>query len=681
MQRSASKVCAAICLGVIPLSIGCGGGASSAPEPVLDAGRARFREPRRAVGAPHAAGTVSSAAPPGARALLGTWYLRDRGARRILSVQWDEEGRSLRASLALDAQGENLVGEQVEVEPGPVNGEFILKNRGSSRDTQDWYRLSVAHGVLAGRVAPGASAEREPARTAFAGHVTGWNREALDAASEQRTWDLVLDGALRATLRIDRATEGVTAYAGTLKVYASIARGIADEGLERDIGVLRWDGENLEFFTQDGGARQLYRASVVGRHVEGRYVEEGSDVTRSFRGERRDVLGFGLAPRRAEERDAWSERARQQVARLMMAGNPAPERVEVTVLAAGLPPLPDARPDPSRDDDLGARPPTYHLSEMRITSTLPGEPGGLAIKRETRVLLAKPDGEPPAQGWPVAVVLNGHWGSARQAFDPSSSYWYGDAFARRGQLVIAVDVSHRPPEDRGGLYADITHGDAPGDGNGTHPSIRAEGMDSDWEEDGERAWDAMRALDVALAEPGADSSRVSLVGLSMGGEVASVAGAIDTRFTSVIPAGFSPDVAVYRYRRHPCWDWVHADVNEYLDVSDYHAMIAPRTLVVETGMRDTAYSIAPEPFAADKQVLRRSRAAYVDAPERVVHFLHPDAHSFQVGDLRVDGAPRTGVTAPLRIAPEALWSDEWQRDRELLPVAPTLFDLVERLAR
>ena len=141
------------------------------------------------------------------------------------------------------------------------------------------------------------------------------------------------------------------------------------------------------------------------------------------------------------------------------------------------------------------------------------------------------------------------------------------------------------------------------------------------------------------------------VGLSMGGEVASVAGALDQRFGVVIPAAFSPDVAVYAYRHHPCWDWVHADVNEFVDVSDYHAMVAPRALVVETGAEDIAYSIAAEPFAADKQVLRRSRAAFADRPERVVHFFHPDAHSFQVGDLRVDGAPSRGVTAPELTAP------------------------------
>lgn len=661
------------------LAASCGGEGAYASLERSDAGPPMAQEARRTAAAPEAAATAATAAPEAERALLGTWYLNERGERRILTIHWDDDARALGAALAVDTDAEDRVAESLEVLGWRGDGALSLRRVDPSSGRADWYALSAAHGVLRGRVAARAAADVEPDPAAFSGHVTGWCREAMDRASTQRTWDLVLDDRLRATLRIDRARDRESRFVGTLKVYASVARGIEDEGAERDIGVQRWDGERLEFYTNDGGTRQHYAATARGRHLQGRYLEGPGAPTRTFRGERKDVLGYGLTPRPAAQRDAWGARARAQVARLIMAGNPTPARVEVSQLGVEVAPFPDVLPNPSRDDDLGAWPAGYRMSDLRILSTLPSRPGEAEVKRETRVILAKPQGAPPAGGWPVAVVVNGHWGSAWQTFDPASSYWYGDAFARRGYLVVAVDISHRPVNERSGLYVDIAEGDSPADGNGVHPSIHAEGMDTDWEEDGERAWDVMRALDFALAEVGVNPRDVTLAGLSMGGEVTSIAGALDPRFTTVIPAGFSPDVAVYRYRHHPCWDWAHADVNEYLDVSDYHSMIAPRVLVVETGMRDIAYSVAAEPFAADKQVLRRSRAAFADFPARVVHFLHPDAHSFQVGDLRVDGASATGVTTPTVIAPEARWDTAWQRDGALRPLSPTLFDLVETL--
>ncbi|MFO0628567.1 MAG: hypothetical protein U0325_23540 [Polyangiales bacterium] len=619
--------------------------------------------------------------PPAASALLGTWYLRDQGLRRIARVSWDTDAGTLGVSLAEDSSLEDQTPRSLEVLAWSADGALSLRLVDPRDGTADWYDLRAEEGVLTGRVAPHIAHGATPLRAAYTGHVTGWNLAAMDDASPQRTWDLLIDGRERATLRIDRSPGGVTAYAGTIKVYASLARGIQDEGPERDVDVLRWDGEHLEFFTVDDGVRTWVSATVIGHHLHGEIVSADGAVTRMLSGVRRDVLGFGLASRDRDARDRWARRARAQVARLIMAGNPAPVRAQVTTVREGLGPLTVTEPNPTRDDAPQRYEPGYLLAERRIVSTLPVPTDAAPVKRETRIFVAQPQGPRPANGWPVAVVVNGHWGSAWQTFIPNSPYWYGDAFARRGHLVVAVDISHRPMADRGGRYADIPDGDAPAEGNGTHPAIREDDRDSDWEEDGERAWDVMRALDTVWNDPAIDRTRVTLVGLSMGGEVASIAGALDTRFSAVIPAGFSPDVAVYQYRHHACWDWAWADVNEYIDVSDYQAMIAPRVLVVETGVEDPAYSVAAQPFAADKQVLRRTRAAFADLPERVVHFLHPNGHSFQVGDLGVLGDPGFGLTAPRVVAPVAPWSVSWQTDPEAAPVAATLFEFLDRAAQ
>ena len=60
-------------------------------------------------------------------------------------------------------------------------------------------------------------------------------------------------------------------------------------------------------------------------------------------------------------------------------------------------------------------------------------------------------------------------------------------------------------------------GDDPSHGNGPHASIRPDELESsDWEEHGERVWDAMRALDYLISLPFVDSKNVIVTGLSMG---------------------------------------------------------------------------------------------------------------------------------------------------------------------
>jgi dienelactone hydrolase len=107
--------------------------------------------------------------------------------------------------------------------------------------------------------------------------------------------------------------------------------------------------------------------------------------------------------------------------------------------------------------------------------------------------------------------------------NPNSLFWYGDSFARRGFIVLAIDISHRPVEDRRGLYGDFLFGDDPNVGNGPRPSIKPPGFDSDWEEDGERVWDALRGLDYLWSRQDVDHNHVLIVGLSIGGEITTFA--------------------------------------------------------------------------------------------------------------------------------------------------------------
>src|SRR5262249_51061363 len=153
-----------------------------------------------------------------------------------------------------------------------------------------------------------------------------------------------------------------------------------------------------------------------------------------------------------------------------------------------------------------------------FTWSLPDANGGAPLLRHGHGYLARPHGKPPAGGWPAVVSFNGHYSSARGTMNPDHIlYWYGDAFARRGFVVLALDIGHRPVADRATLYKDFSAGDDPGHGNGPHPAIESPGMDSDWEEYGERTWDAERAVDYILTLPEVNPSRIIATGLSMGG--------------------------------------------------------------------------------------------------------------------------------------------------------------------
>jgi len=262
-------------------------------------------------------------------------------------------------------------------------------------------------------------------------------------------------------------------------------------------------------------------------------------------------------------------------------------------------------------------------------------------------------------------------------------YWYGDAFARRGFVVLAVDISHRPRVDRrtpymnDPLYPDPDTGDDPAQGNGPHPAVKAAGFDSDWEEDGERAWDAMRGLDYLLEQIFVDASRVLVTGLSMGGEITTIAGALDPRLSLSIPAGFSPDLGVMLYNgNHPCWRWLHADLREYVDASDFYALTAPRPLVIETGKVDFTFSRFAAPFAADKQILRRARLAYGGEIGNVEHYLHYDQHRYHVGDVNPTHTSETNVRIPEVVEPTAPWSYAWESDNRTFPSRGNLFETV-----
>jgi hypothetical protein len=149
-------------------------------------------------------------------------------------------------------------------------------------------------------------------------------------------------------------------------------------------------------------------------------------------------------------------------------------------------------------------------------------------------------------------------------------------------------------------------------------------------------------------------------------------------------SGFSPDLSVMQYASvHLCWQLPHADLREYFDELDLHALIAPRGPVVETGQSDTTFSHFVTPFAADKQVMRRSRAAYASeaaTSHALVHYLHVGFHAYHVGAPGADSELLRGIAAPVVIAPSPDDPLDWQTSAVTLQEHATVFDFVAYFA-
>ncbi len=595
---------------------------------------------------------------------LGTWYLNAGGARWTLDVAHTAECR-LKATWR-DEAGDGTAQPVAAIGWSADSATLAFAVNGT------WARAAVVAGVLQGRTA---QSDFAPPDAAYTGHLTGWNATVLDTQLVPRTFELTTADGQHAVLRLDRGAGPHQPLQGRVKVYATDAAGAAAEEDSYDLDVQQWDGQHLVARAFHAPQTWTYTADVSGRALTGQLTVDDGSPPLGLTGTRANVLGYGLRARTAAARTDWQVATRARLALLTMAGKPQPlqRAVQTQPLALTVAPV----TNPARDDDADAWLQAYTLTDVRLTLTLANPHDGPPLQRLVHAVVSRPMAPPPPGGYPLALALNGHYGGAVGTFDPNGTYWYGDAFARRGYVVVAVDVGHRPLADRQQLYGDLTDGDDPGNGNVPHPAIAADGWDSDWEEDGERTWDALQALDYATTLPDVNAQQMCVVGLSMGGEVATQVAALEPRVGAAVVAGYAPDLGVMAHHsNHPCWQWQHADIREFVDISDHEALIAPRGLIVETGVLDTTFSARTTPFAADKQVLRRARAAFQDVPHRIWHYLHAGAHAWHAGDV-AGPLPATNILKPLEIAPTRRWSLQWQEDARTHADPQTVFAAVQ----
>ena len=589
----------------------------------------------------------------------GIWYLNANGHRLTLEIA--ESGSGFIGALQEDGGTREEISHISWDEVGRW-----LEFRRAGANTYQWYRMSLVEGVSAGRFSHSTGAEK-PAPSEYSFHVTGWSSSHLDTDIVPRAWRLTVNGTYRAVLRIDRDSNAT--LVGRLKVYDNSAVPGVQEELEYELADVSWDGTRVAFTRHlSAGAAQYFTGTASGRFIGGTF-HGGSGAPANWSGTRSQVLGFGLGSRVSSrtswraDRGSWQEATRSRLMNLTqgmrLASTPPPVVTVTEVPCTGCPFTTGESYPPERDDNPAQWPPNYSLRRLRFSIQVPNRfaPRNAPPLREFVAYLAVPHGSPPPGGFPAAVVVNGHGSSAAHLFlqddgDPEGGSWYGESAARRNMVVLAVDVGHR------------AEWNAPGP---VHPSVVGGGFgSSDWEEDGERSASSSAALTYLQSLPDVNTDGIYMAGLSMGGEVAMITAALDLRISLVVVAGYAPDMHVMDlHGNHPCYRWNNADIHEYLDVSDYGALVAPRPLIVETGRQDFVFSSLSTPWASAKQVTRRTRAAYDEDQDRLIHYLHYDAHRFHVGEYnpRHPSRPR-GITETVVNAPSSVHDVSWQTDHQ-----------------
>lgn len=581
---------------------------------------------------------------------VGTWYLNANAYRLELRINFANNAYS--GTIANEGAG----AEPVDQISWDAAGRWLEFRRNGPGFFQ-WYRMCLTYGVLAGRFSH-ATIPQKPELPAYTLHVTGWSPDWIELGIVPRTWDVLINNAYHGVLRIDR--DAGNALAGRLKMY------LPAEELENDLAAITWDGTNLSFTRTGPGFTQAYTGKAHGRFISGSFTQNGGDSL-PWTGTRAEVLGFGLGSR-LPQRDAWQAAMRGRVVNLTEGMRLA--NIDIPPIHAAdmgpVGPFLNGYP-PERDDAPDSWPPKYTLRSLQFTVS-PGSRFDSANPPPPRVfngILATPNGPVPAGGFRPMVIVNGHSGSAQQCMTSSDEYfWYGESAARRDLIVLAIDIGHRPKWNWGPIV---------------HPPIVDHGyIDSNWEEDGERAFSVRRAIDWFLVQPNVRQGHLFMAGLSLGGEVTTITTGLDPRIRMGLVAGFSPDMHVMDYHgNHPCYLWDYADIHEYLDVSDWEALTAPRPLVVETGETDPTFSGYTPPYASDKQLTRRARDAYGPDAANLVHYLHYDVHHFHVGDSNPTNPSRAkGVLEAAIIAPASPGDQGWQTDGSTVLRSPTLYNLM-----
>jgi hypothetical protein len=247
----------------------------------------------------------------------------------------------------------------------------------------------------------------------------------------------------------------------------------------------------------------------------------------------------------------------------------------------------------------------YVLEEVEIQST----PG-----RRIKAMRSVPRGGKPP--YPAVVCIHGHGGNRRTTYEDARIYKaFASALAERGYATAAVDVGQHEIYEQGRTLI------------------------------GERLWDLIRAVDLLASMTEVDRDRIGCAGLSLGGEMSMWLAAMDTRVAACVSSGFL--TIMDQMERDHCMCWKIDGLRELVDFADIFALVAPRPLQCQNGLKEPATQFIV-PLA--RQALREIRPIYADmgAPDSVALDVHAGEHEIDLPALLEFFDARLGRDGPAR---------------------------------
>jgi hypothetical protein len=218
--------------------------------------------------------------------------------------------------------------------------------------------------------------------------------------------------------------------------------------------------------------------------------------------------------------------------------------------------------------------------------------------RRIKVVLTIPDGAKP-RATPAVVCIHGHGGNRNIVYTADSPYHaFAATLACSGYVTLSTDVGQHMVQDE-------------------NRSLM-----------GERLWDLIRVVDLAVAMPEVDPQRIGCAGLSLGGEMAMWLGAMDTRVSATVSSGFLTTMENLREGHCMCWDF--PGLQRRWDFADIYSLISPRPLQCQNGLKEKLPGGFPVDLA-EPTMSEIQRAYAVDGQKDAVELaIHPAGHVFDV---------------------------------------------------
>lgn len=220
-------------------------------------------------------------------------------------------------------------------------------------------------------------------------------------------------------------------------------------------------------------------------------------------------------------------------------------------------------------------------------------------------------------------------------------YGYGEAFVRRGMIVFCPDARGFGERREAALQEDGEYAFL----NSTCTALNHIAISLGRSLTGMWTWDLIRLVDYIGERQDCDSGRIGCAGLSGGGLQALWLAAMDERIRCAVVSGY-----FYGYKDsllkqpHNCGCNFVPRLWNHVDMGDIGALIAPRALLVETGVEDSLNGERGMPNVREQLDITRRAYKLWGQEERLYH------HSF-AGGHRWDGAATDAFVDRWLIAP------------------------------